>query len=62
MLAGMGIGRFGTPDAAVEAMVRPAELIPVSKDRARVYDELFALYRDVYPTLKQLNYRIMRAS
>ena len=59
MLAGIGIGQFGSATEAVEAMVRPADVVEVSPQRAAEYEALFAIYRGLYPALRQLNRQIM---
>jgi xylulokinase len=51
-LALAALGRHASPAAAAEAIVRIASVFEPRADRARVYDDLFPLYRESYRGLK----------
>jgi xylulokinase len=51
-LALAALGRHDSPVAAAEAIVRIGPVFEPRPDRARVYDELFPLYRESYRGLK----------
>jgi xylulokinase len=51
-LALAALGRHGSPVAAAEAIVRIGSVYEPRPERARVYDELFPLYRESYRGLK----------
>jgi xylulokinase len=51
-LALVGLGVHGSPAEAAEAIVRIGSVFEPRAERTRVYDELFALYRESYRGLK----------
>jgi xylulokinase len=52
ILAAAAAGIHPHVDAAVAAMVRPMKRLTPNPAVAQLYDELFAVYRDVYPRLQ----------
>jgi len=58
MLAGVATGVYPSLDAAVNLLIRDKERFEPRPDVARRYDERFELYRELYPTLKELNHRL----
>jgi len=62
ILAGVAIGEYGSIEEAVETTVGIKEVFYPRKEKTRVYEEKFGIYKDIYPTLKNLNYRIRGAT
>jgi xylulokinase len=52
ILAGVGAGAFPSVSEAQDAVCRIAAQIDPHPGRHRVYDDRFALYRELYPTLR----------
>ena len=53
LLAAVGAGHFGSVQDAVDAWSREDEFVEPIPNRVRVYDELYAAYRALYPSLKE---------
>jgi xylulokinase len=62
MLAAAAIGLHGSVPEASAAMSGTAACFTPDPHRAGVYDELFAVYRDIYPALRSLFPRLAAAS
>ncbi len=58
ILAGVAIGEYKSIDEAVGAVVKEKETFYPQKDKVKIYEERFQIYRDIYPTLRNLNHRI----
>jgi len=58
ILAGVAIGEYSSVEEAVEHLVRVRETFEPDPERHRRYTERFALYRKLYPTLKDTLHRI----
>lgn len=58
LLAGVGVGVFGSSLEAVQRCVRIVERLEPDPGRAAFYDELFALYRDTQHALVSINHRL----
>ena len=58
MLAGVACGAYPSTEAAVERLVKIKETFDPDPERARIYDERFGIYRDLYPSLKTINHRL----
>ena len=56
MLAGMATGVYSSLEEAAEALVIERERFEPRPGMAEKYDERFAIYRELYPTLKKLNH------
>jgi xylulokinase len=59
LLAGVGVGTFSGPGAATAAMVHPAAVFAPRPAHAQLYDEMFAVWRDLYPALRPLFLRLV---
>jgi xylulokinase len=53
ILAGVGSGAFPGVSAAQEVLCRIRASVEPNHRRHRIYDERFALYRELYPTLRE---------
>jgi len=58
ILAGVGIGEYNSLDEAVELLVSEVDLFQPDIDMHEQYTERFAIYSDIYPTLKDITHRI----
>jgi len=58
ILAGVGAGIYRSASEAATALVRPVATYDPDPTRSARYDERFAVYRDLYPTLAPLLHRI----
>ena len=58
LLAGVGVGVYENLDAAVEVAVHERTRIWPRPERVEAYDKRYALYRQVYPTLRELLHRL----
>jgi xylulokinase len=58
MLAGVAAGEFRSVDEATAALVRVTETFDPQPAEAARYDEMFGLYRELYPALRDLVHRI----
>jgi xylulokinase len=58
MLAGVAAGEFRSLDEATAALVRVTETFDPQPAEAARYDEMFGLYRELYPALRDLVHRI----
>lgn len=58
LLAGRGAGCYSDLGAAASASVRLARCFEPAPQRSGAYSERYALYREVYPTLKRLLHRV----
>jgi xylulokinase len=58
LLAGVGTGAWTDVDSACQATVRETgSTIPRPEQAAR-YDEIYKLYRDLYPALKEISHKL----
>ena len=62
MLAAVGSGAIETIDEAVEEWVHPRRVFEPEENRARLYEERFAVYSELYHTLKPLGTEVARWS
>ena len=58
LLAGLGAGRFASATEAAEETVHLDRWFEPDAARAARYEERYALYREVYPRLKDLHHRM----
>ena len=58
MLAAVGCGHIESLEAAVETWVRPDRVFEPVPDRAQAYEDRYAVYRELYTTLKPLGQMI----
>jgi len=58
ILAGVATGEYSSLEEAVEATVKIKETFYPQEKKRRIYKEKFQIYKDIYPTLKDLNHRI----
>jgi xylulokinase len=58
MLGGVAVGEYSGLGEAVKATVRRKRVFEPDPANARAYAERFALYREVYPALKDLAHRM----
>jgi xylulokinase len=56
ILAAVGLGAYSGREEAVSAMVRVAHRFEPDAERAAVYNELYAVYRRLYPALREANW------
>ncbi|GFP21422.1 xylulokinase [Candidatus Hakubella thermalkaliphila] len=52
LLAGVGSGIFGSLEQAVEASIHEIGKTMPQRDSARIYEQLYQIYRSLYPILK----------
>lgn len=58
MLAAYGSGWFPSLQACAEAFIRPAGRYAPNPEQAAIYNELFALYQEVYGATRELNRKL----
>jgi xylulokinase len=58
ILAAVGIGAYAEPWQAARGMVRIARQFEPNPARATLYADLFAVYRSLYPALRQTNWQL----
>ena len=58
LLAGVGAGYFASAAQAAEEMLHLARRFEPEPGRVARYEERYALYREVYPTLKAIHHRM----
>ncbi|MBI4927185.1 MAG: xylulokinase [Anaerolineae bacterium] len=58
LLAGVGVGAWSDVDSACAATVRETGSTRPAGEGVEKYDQVYALYRDLYPALKDLNHRL----
>ena len=58
ILAGKAAGVYASLEEGVAATVRPDHVYEPSEDRLRAYNGRYAVYRDLYPSLKGVNGRL----
>ena len=58
ILAGVGIGEYSSVDEAAELLVSEVDLFQPNMDMHEQYAERFAIYSDLYPTLKDITHRM----
>ena len=58
MAAGAALGEYPSPADAARELVRPRKTYEPDASRAAHYDERFEIYRDIYPTLRDISHRI----
>ncbi len=58
MLAGVGIGEYKSVDSAVEILVSEKQRFYPDPDLHKQYSENFEIYKEIYPTIKELNHKI----
>jgi len=58
ILAGVATGEYSSIEEAVETTVGIKEVFYPREEKTRVYEEKFQIYKDIYPTLVNLNRRI----
>jgi xylulokinase len=58
LVAGIGVGLFASPLAAVEACVRITDRCPPDPGRHAFYSELFGIYKDAQAALAPLDHRL----
>ena len=56
VLAAVGVGAYSGREEAVSAMVRVAHRFEPDPRRAETYNELYAAYRQLYPSLRETNW------
>lgn len=57
LVAAVRVGAFASLDEAAARMVRIAEVVEPQPDAVRAYREVYGLYRDTYPALRELMHR-----
>ena len=58
ILASVGIGEYNSVDEAVELLVSEVDLFQPDPEMHEKYAERFAIYSDLYPTLKDITHRM----
>ena len=58
MLAGVGVGEYASFSEPQAAFVRPAGRYEPDESRRQRYDELYAVYRDIYPAVAPIAHRL----
>jgi len=58
MLAGVGVGVYKNLAEAAQRVHKPGQIFEPNLELVPFYAELFEIYREVYPALKQVNSRI----
>ncbi len=58
MLAGVGIGVYKNLTEAAKRVKRPGKIFDPNIKLTPLYSELFEIYKEIYPALKQVNSRI----
>ena len=60
MLAGIGIGAYRDEEDALAHVARPGIVYEPDPAAARIYADLFPVYRQLYPSLKSISHRLYR--
>jgi xylulokinase len=60
ILAGAASGKFDSLDEGVAQFVKPLKVFHPDKKRRALYDERYALYKDLYPALSPINRKLDR--
>jgi xylulokinase len=58
ILGAIGLGAYASREEAVSAMVRVSHSFVPDRDRAALYEELYADYCQLYPALRETNWRL----
>jgi xylulokinase len=58
LLAGVGTGAWADVDSACQATVRLTGSTSPRPDKAARYEQIYAIYRDLYPALKDISHRL----
>jgi len=58
MLAGVATGVYASLEEAVATIIREQDHFEPRQDMVERYNERFALYRQLYPSLKEINHRL----
>ena len=58
ILAGVGIGEYSSVDEAVELLVSEVDLFQPNPEMHEKYAKRFAIYSNLYPTLKDITHRM----
>ena len=58
LLAGVAVGEYSSLEEGVARTIRVKDTYEPDPQEARQYEERYALYREIYPTLKDLMHRI----
>lgn len=58
MLAGVAVGEYASPQEAARELVRVVDTFDPRPEEAARYEEAYQVYRDLYPTLRELSRRI----
>jgi xylulokinase len=58
LLAGVGVGAWADVDSACRATVRQTGSTQPRPDKVAYYDRVYALYRELYPALKDVSHRL----
>jgi len=58
ILAGVGVGEYSSVDEAVKLVVSEEEVFQPDPKMHERYSELFAVYSEIYSTLKELNHKM----
>ena len=59
ILAGTAAGVYSSLDEGIEATVRLGDVYEPAPDRVREYEARYAVFRDLYPSLKGINARLV---
>jgi len=58
ILAALGIGAYSSLEQAIGAMVRVSRRLEPDERNAALYGQLLESYRELYPALRQTNWRL----
>ena len=58
ILAGIGVGLYPDEEEALQRVYRPGRTFEPNDELARQYAEGFEVYRELYPALKTVHYRL----
>jgi xylulokinase len=58
ILAALGVGAHASLEQAMAAMVRVQHQFLPDARRVEVYQRLYPIYRDVYPAIRDTNWRL----
>ncbi len=53
IIAGVGVGCFASFEEAEEKMIEVVKIISPDKEKVKVYDQYYEVYRGLYPSLKE---------